>query len=351
VDAKVFVEERHRCWQQLEQLLERASTRGFRTLQHREARQLAALYRQTSSDLIEARSQVGSYEIEQYLNDLVARAYGQLYHRGREPVLWPIVSFIAAGFPRALRRSWPYLACSAGVFLLGFSFSFVAVHLDPDAGDFFIPEMFDQGSHFQDPAQRVREAETQAEVMAPQEQAAFSSLLFYNNAAVGFLAFGLGIGFGVMTCVLLFYNGVIMGAFAAQYLQAGQGLFFAAWILPHGIPELFAIIVAGAAGLLLGRGVLAPGRRGRGESLRVHGREAVLLVLGTIPLLLVAGIIEGTISQIHEPVLPYELKLTFAGCLGLLLCSYVLLAGRMRGASTRRREARAPVLRQDQSAS
>jgi uncharacterized membrane protein SpoIIM required for sporulation len=332
MDARHFVEDRRRLWSQLERLLDRAQARGFGALAHQEARELATLYRQASSDLIEARSLVGSYEIEQYLNDLVARAYGQLYVRGRSSILVSVASFLWRGFPAAVRRHARYLAASAGIFFLGVLFAAVSMGLDPDAADYFVPEVFDQGSHFRDPNLRVQHEEQADSTSSLDEQAAFSSMLFYNNVGVGFLAFGLGVGFGVMTCVLLFYNGVIMGAFATQYVSAGQSLFFFAWILPHGVPEIFAILLAGAAGLMLGRAVLAPGRLSRRESLRVRGREAVQLVLGTIPLLIVAGVIEATISQMHEPVLPYALKLAFAGTLALLLASYVLFAGTARPA-------------------
>jgi hypothetical protein len=127
---------------------------------------------------------------------------------------------------------------------------------------------------------------------------------------------------------LLFYNGVPIGALAMQYHQFGEGQFFWAWILPHGIPEITQILVAGAAGLLLARGLWLPGRRSRRDALADEARRAMRLVVGGMPILVLAGLIEGTISQLHAPVLPYALKLAFAAVVGVAVWSYLLFAGR-----------------------
>jgi len=127
---------------------------------------------------------------------------------------------------------------------------------------------------------------------------------------------------------VLFYNGLPLGALAMQYHLAGEGLFFWAWILPHGIPELTQIFIAGGAGLMIGRGMLLPGRRRRGRAVQQEARKAVLLVVGGMPILVLAGIIEGTISQIHAPTLPYWVKLAVAIVVGVGLYAYLLRAGR-----------------------
>jgi uncharacterized membrane protein SpoIIM required for sporulation len=142
--------------------------------------------------------------------------------------------------------------------------------------------------------------------------------------------FALGITFGVGTMAMLFYNGVPLGALAMQYHQEGLDTFFWAWILPHGIPELTEVAVAGGAGLLIARGLWLPGRRRRRDALIAEARTAAALVLGGMPILVLAGLIEGTISQLHEPVLPYAVKLVFAVLVGTGVYYYLLTAGRER---------------------
>jgi uncharacterized membrane protein SpoIIM required for sporulation len=115
-----------------------------------------------------------------------------------------------------------------------------------------------------------------------------------------------------------------------QYHQAGLGTFFWAWILPHGIPELTEVAVAGGAGLIVARGLWLPGRRRRRDALTMEAATAAALVLGGMPILVLAGVIEGTISQIHEPALPYEAKLIFALAVGAGVYYYLLMAGRER---------------------
>jgi uncharacterized membrane protein SpoIIM required for sporulation len=159
------------------------------------------------------------------------------------------------------------------------------------------------------------------------EATVFSAFLFTHNIQVTFLAFGLGITAGVGTALVLFANGVPLGALAVQYHEAGQDLFFWAWILPHGIPELTAIAIAGGAGLVLGRGLVLPGRRRIRDALRHEARRAVRLVVGTMPVLVMAGVIEGTISQMHEPLMPYPAKLAFALLVGTALYIWLWSAG------------------------
>ena len=134
--------------------------------------------------------------------------------------------------------------------------------------------------------------------------------------------------FGVGTASVLFYHGGPLGALAMQYHEAGQDLFFWAWILPHGIPELSSIFIAGGAGLIIARGLLVPGRGSRRDALVYEARRAARLVVGAMPILVLAGLIEGTISQIHEPVIPYWVKLVFALLVGVGLYAWLLLAGR-----------------------
>ncbi|HEY8427819.1 MAG TPA: stage II sporulation protein M [Sandaracinaceae bacterium] len=325
-DVNRFVAERRPDWEALEGLLATVEGQGLRALGIDGARRFGKLYRSVSSDLIRARTELVGAAVTDYLNDLVARSYAHVHagegRRGRD-----IARFFVAGFPRLVREEWRAVALSAALLLGGAAVGATAVGLDPDALGVLIPEQH-QAWTPQERIAREREHGPHGGGAAAQ----FSSMLFTHNIRVSFVVFALGITFGVGTVSVLFYNGVPLGALAMQYHQAGQGLFFWAWILPHGIPELTSVFIAGAAGLLLARGLLVPGRRTRRDALAHEAKRAARLVVGTMPILIVAGLIEGTISQLHEPVVPYALKLAFALLVGLALYAWLGLAGRGEGA-------------------
>ena len=150
----------------------------------------------------------------------------------------------------------------------------------------------------------------------------FSGTLFTNNQRVGLIAYASGVAAGVPTCYLLFYNGANIGALSAVVTESHQHANLWPGILPHGIAELTAIFICGGAGLLLGGSLLLPGRYRRSESFRKAGLESVYLVLGTIPLFVFAGIVEGMFSHLG---LPRWIRLTFAGLNGILWYVYLFL--------------------------
>ncbi|MGF1465827.1 MAG: stage II sporulation protein M [Sandaracinaceae bacterium] len=325
-DVHRWLSSRRPVWESLEQQLREVETKGFRHLDIDAARAFGTLYRAVSSDLIRARTELVDASVVDYLNDLVARAYAQIYarrgRRGRR-----IRTFFLEGYPRLVRTEWKAIALSAGLLLSGAAVGATAVGLDPDARGVLIPADHQQLT----PEERVARDEERG-VQSGDQAAAFSSFLFTHNIKVTFLVFALGITFGVGTVTVLFANGVPLGALAMQYHQGGHGVFFWAWILPHGIPELTSVFVAGGAGLVLARGLLAPGRRTRGEALRAEAKRAAKLIVGTMPVLVVAGLIEGTISQIHEPYVPSLLKLAFAAVVGVALYAWLAMAGRTAAA-------------------
>ncbi|MDF1561478.1 MAG: stage II sporulation protein M [Deltaproteobacteria bacterium] len=316
-----FLEEGRGRWQALEMLLTEVDRRGVAKLDLSEAKDLGRLYRQASADLLWARSHGASAEVVDYLNDLVARAHGRI-HPNPRPRLSAITRFLAVGYPRLVRQEWRAIALSTAFFLAGSAFGGIAMAVDPDAWIYLVPE---QHQHL-DPAQRVeRDAGRKLDA---DEEAAFSAFLFTHNIQVTILVFAVGLAGGILTAVLLFFNGIGLGALGWLYWTRGHGLFFVAWIFPHGSLELSAVFIAGGAGFVLGRSILAPGRLGRRRALREAAQTAVLLVLGTAPVLVVAGLIEGTISQWHEPVIDLRVKVAFACAAFVLLWLYLLRAGR-----------------------
>jgi uncharacterized membrane protein SpoIIM required for sporulation len=267
---------------------------GLKSLSLEEAREFAASTRRLLGPALGARA-LGLGGAVESLNDLVALGYAQTYP-GKRPRLRDAVEFYRRGFPQLVRAEWKAVVAAYVLFLSGMLFGYAAMQLDPSSAVYLVPEQHQS----LDPDKRVAEEAKNEKGMSADHQTAFSSFLFTHNIQVAFLAFALGLTLGIGTVILLFVNGVFLGALAVAYEAKGHAVWFWAWILPHGVPEISAICLAGAAGLLLGRALVAPGSRSRADALRVEGRLAVRLVLGTLPIFVAAGIIEGTLSQIHE---------------------------------------------------
>jgi uncharacterized membrane protein SpoIIM required for sporulation len=326
MDVAEFIETRRPRWQKLESLLDKAEVGGLRALSLDEARSLGKMYRAVSSDLLWVRARSGSADVSAYLNDLVGRAYALTYP-GKRPRFADVWGFISRGFPALLRREWRMYITSMMLFLAGTGFGYLGMVMDPNAAHYLVPE-----EHLKlDPVERAQD-EAQGAGMTVEQQAHFSAFLFTHNIQVAFLAFALGITVGVGTAVMLFTNGLFLGALAQVYTAKGMAGWFWAWILPHGIPEITAICIAGAAGLVIARGLAAPKGLPRGLALRQEAVTAVKLLFGTLVLFVLAGFIEGTVSQIHPPKLSVAFKVSFALAVGTgvyaYLCSDFLRARR-----------------------
>ena len=317
METAEFIESRRPRWQRLESLLDKSEAGGLKGLALEEARELSRLYRGASSDLLWVRARGASADVSAYLNDLVGRAYALTYP-GRRPRAADLWAFVARGFPALVRREWRMLTAAALLFLGGAAFGWLGMLVDPDAAAYLIPAEHQK----LDPVGRAADEAMEAGASV-QEQAAFSSFLFTHNIQVAFLAFALGITAGLGTGVLLFANGLPLGALAWWYTSKGLAGWFWAWILPHGIPELTAIFIAGGAGLVLGRALVAPRGLTRRAALRHEALTAVQLLFGTLTLFVLAGFIEGSVSQIHPPRLSVAFKVSFALAVGAAVYAYL----------------------------
>jgi uncharacterized membrane protein SpoIIM required for sporulation len=313
-----LIEARRPRWSSLEGLLDKAEATGLRSLSLEEARQLSRLYRGASSDLLRVRARGSGAEVTEYLNDLVGRAYALTYP-GRRGRLSDVVALVLRGVPDLIRQEWRMLVASTLMFAVGAGFGYLGMAYDKDAAHYLIPEQ-----HFKvDPRERVKE-EASNEVADAQQQAAFTTFLFTHNIQVAFLAFALGITLGVGTALMMFSNGMLLGSLLYAYASRGLTGWFWAWILPHGIPEITAICIAGAAGLVIARGLIAPRGLPRRLAVRREATTAVKMLLGTLMLFVIAGFIEGTISQIHPPRLSITFKISFALAVGAGVYAYLL---------------------------
>ncbi|MEX2394230.1 MAG: stage II sporulation protein M, partial [Actinomycetota bacterium] len=172
----------------------------------------------------------------------------------------------------------------------------------------------------------------------PAEQTALSSFIFTNNIRVTLLAFAAGITFGLGTAFILVSNGVLIGALGGLATAAGNGDVFVEYVVAHGVLELSCIVVGGAAGLRLGWAIVDPGYRTRAEALRTEGRATVELVLGTMPWLILAGLVEGFITPEGLGLAP---MLIVGFLLGAIYWALVVWRGRLVGAVNDASEQRA----------
>ncbi len=313
-----FINERKSAWQRLEELLKLLDGMTLRRLHREEVRELGRIYRRTASDLAIARAESRDPRLINYLNSLVIRAHGRIY-RADAQGYGRIRAFFTRDFPvpLAFRRTWRYTATSFGVFMLFSLIAFFGTRYDPDFSEFAgIPSSFrevviNQRTHWWEDLNKANQVG--------------SSQIFTNNIRVTFYAFALGVLLGVGTLYVLAFNGAMVGAILALTYRAGFGNDLATFMVGHGVIELSCIFISGGAGLLIGTALLMPGDLSRGDALKSRGMEAVRLIIGCVPLLVVAGIIEGFISP--QPISPI-IKISIGVLTGIALYSYLLLAGR-----------------------
>ena len=312
-------------WNNLESLLNTLESRPDRRLNPAEAQQLMELYAQTSADLNRVTHGALAPELRQYIERLVARAYAELYYAPpRRSDIWqPRRWFrIFTAFPESFRRQSRYFAIAILVTLLGCALGGLAVRYDPAAVDVLLP-----ADYLRNPGERVHQEEQgKSEHRNNAElEAAFSAQLIRHNIQVALLAAALGVTFGIGTALLLFENGVLLGAVAVNYTRKGFGLFLSAWLLPHGVFEIPSILIAGQAGFYLARLLL---HRRENRNVRESMREWLILVAGLAMMLVWAGIMEAFFSQHHAPVFPYWFKVAVAIAELVLLTIYLSLTGK-----------------------
>jgi uncharacterized membrane protein SpoIIM required for sporulation len=286
-------------------LLARSDQNGLRQLSRSELQELALLYRQVAADLSVLRRDATARTYANHVNQLLARAHHIIYS-GRKTNLVTLFRFLKDDYPAIFQSQLPFVMASL--------FVSVAWGLLGAALTSARPEFM---RHFVGPAMIAtmerHEMWTQSIVsVAPQE----TSHIMTNNLTVSFVMFAGGIAFGVLTFVSLYVNGMMLGVIGAACHQYGMSLALWSFVAPHGALELPAILIAGGAGFRLGHSMLFPGVYRWKESVARGGIEATRLVSGVIPMLVIAGCLEGFFSPSHAPI---WLKFTLGGVLFTLL--------------------------------
>jgi uncharacterized membrane protein SpoIIM required for sporulation len=304
-----WIARRELDWQRLNTLLRQVEKRGIQSLQADEIRNLASLYRSVSADLARMQTHPVSQSLKQDLQALTVRSYNQIYQGSHHQEWQAILTFYQWGFSAAMQKSFIYIALATGIFLGAALVAWWFSWQDPAFLSLIVPESLI--AQVRDRGELWMGSIVGVEPLA-------SSTIMQNNLSVSFAAIGGGITAGLFTVYLLAYNGLILGAVATLVGQNHLAYPFWAFVFPHGSLELPAIFLAGGAGLLLAKALLFPGRYRRADALLYYGRQAAELLYGIVPLLIMAGIIEGFFSP--NPAVPNLIKyLTGTGLFVLLL--------------------------------
>jgi uncharacterized membrane protein SpoIIM required for sporulation len=304
-----WIAKRRPHWDRLAVLLSRSDQHGLKDLSRAELQEMALLYRQVAADLSVLRRDETARNYSDHVNQLLARAHHIIYSRKKTTWL-TLFRFLKDEYPKIFRRQLPYVATSL---LVSVAWGLLGAALTSARPQFMRHYV---GPAMIDTMERHKMWTESIVSVAPQE----TSHIMTNNLSVSFVTFAGGILFGLGTFWLLYRNGMMLGVIGAACHQYGMSLALWSFVAPHGSLELPAIIIAGGAGFRIGKAMLFPGEYRWKQSVAKGGIEATQLVSGVIPMLVVAGCLEGFFSPSHAPV---WLKFTVGALLFTLLITWL----------------------------
>lgn len=309
MNIKRWIARRESNWKRLDALLTQVEKKGLKSLPAAEITELASLYRSVSADLARARTNEVGNILLQDLQRLTSRGYTQIYQGSRRQDWKAVVEFCRWGFPTAVQQTFGYTAIATGIFLVMGVIAWWFAWQDPVFLSLVVP------------AHLIKTVRDDGELWMGSIvgiEPLASSGIMTNNLSVCFAAVGGGIVFGLYTVYIMAFNGVIIGAIASLVAQHNLAYPFWAFVFPHGSLELPAIFLAGGAGLIIARAIFFPGKYRRADAMKFYGTQAAQLVFGIVPMLVIAGTIEGFFSP--NPAIPDPLKyLAGIGLFGLLV--------------------------------
>ncbi len=310
-----LIKNRKHDWETLTALVARVQRGQIAALNEAELVQIGLLYRAATSDLAIAQRDFPRHNLTVYLNQLVGRAHPIVY-RG-EPVIWRrLGEFYARGFPQLYREVAPFIVAAALLFFgAGIIFYFVTL-VNPDAASYVLsPSLIGRIKSGYPWWKSLNEANEVG-----------SAMIMTNNLRVAVFAFAGGMLLGLLTVYVLILNGLELGMVLGLLQVYGHHAPLWEFIIGHGVLELSEITMAGGSGLMLGYAMVQPGLLSRKNALIVAAHKAMRLLLGSAPLLIIAGVIEGVISPSDD--IPAFVKYTIGVSSGVLLYGYLFLAGR-----------------------
>ncbi len=306
-------------WSAFAERLKRIQSGGLKGQDETVVREFVQEYRELTSDLARLRTATRGTDSAElfYLNRLVASAHSLLYRR-RTITLRRIVQYLFGDVPAEIRASFRPIALAAALLFVPLLVTARAIVVKPTLASTLLPaSMLARADSGVIKAKQGKGYIEDPQVLRPM----MASRLVTNNVQVAFMAFAFGITAGIMTVWVLVMNGLSIGAAIGLYMSKDIGHLIFGFIAPHGVFELSAIVIAGAAGLLLAAGMLIPGDRTRRAALAINGRRAIRLVGGCAFLLIFAGAIEGFISP--NASITQTAKFAVSAITAVLLVLYV----------------------------
>jgi uncharacterized membrane protein SpoIIM required for sporulation len=303
-------------WDELEGLV-RAARKSPARLSAAERRRLDVLYRRTATCLARIDTRGDDGPLAAYLHGIVAAAHSVIYRPRRQSLWKGGLTFLVNGFARSVARRWRLHALSGLLFLAGLGIGFGAARSDPVIAH----ALWADG----DPRQPGATDEQLKAVLRhgrdgdAGEKFGFASMLFQHNLKVGLLSLAGGALAGIPPVFLMLFNGLHLGSFVAIHDRPGMRAETWAWLLPHGVTELLAVVLCGGAGLVIGAAFVSPGRVSRWTALARAGREAAAMCAGIALMLVAAAVLESYLRQSH---LSTAQRLTFAAATALFWAAY-----------------------------
>lgn len=312
-----FVSRYKKDWEELERLVQQAR-KSVRRLSSEQRERLDVLYRRTTVQLARVATVTKDQQLVAYLNGLTAAAHSLIYLPPSRGMFSDAVWFVREGFARVIARHWRPQLLSLALVVGGAILGYTAAMSDPLMAHALWPAADERqpGSTQEQLLAVLRSGREQDGSM----KYLFASFLFQHNLKVGLMALAAGVLAAVPTVFLMLLNGGLLGVFIAIHHQAGIHEEMWAWLLPHGITEIGAIVLCGGVGLMLGQAVVRPGQHSRKRALQDAGREAVQICVGVAGMLLAAAIIE---SYVRQSTWTTTSRMIFAAATGLFWTLYV----------------------------
>jgi uncharacterized membrane protein SpoIIM required for sporulation len=284
-----FRQEREADWRRLERLIGKAEKGGMADLSDEDILAAPVLYRSALSALSVARATSLDRGLIDYLETLCARAYFFVY--GARETLWgQLAAFFREAWPKAVKGMWRETLASFALLMVGALIAAWLVGHEADWYYAFMPKAMASG---RDPAASTQALRDTLFSGGKDGLSVFATFLFTHNAQIAILAFALGFALCLPTAALVLYNGATLGAFFTLFASRGLGVEAGGWLLIHGVTELFAVVLSGAAGLRIGWAVAFPGEDRRLDAIAQAGRHAATVMGGVVVMLFLAGLLEG----------------------------------------------------------
>jgi uncharacterized membrane protein SpoIIM required for sporulation len=316
MNAEQFYRSRLADWQQLTALLDKSQQ--MNPLSPAEVQQMGLLYRSVTSDLALAQREFPRHQVTTFLNQLVARGHATIY-QGEPLAMSRLKHYFLVGLPTTFRESLPFMIAAALLLIVPAVIAGFLTNWQPDASTWLLP------ADVQSLRPLIEDQELWTNIPV-EERPYTSAFLMTNNIRVSFMAFGGGITAGLFSLYILIFNGLLLGGITGLTAHYDVGFELWTFVIGHGVIELSAIFIAGGSGLMMGWAIINPGLLKRGDALMLAARKAVKLIIGCVPILIVAGLIEGFISPNEN--IPWPVKWSVGVVTGVLLYSYLLLVGR-----------------------